>query len=156
MVSRTEGSVQRMTTKAAFTEQEWDLVRAAPPAAGLLVITASHGGMMRETIEMAKVYAEAREQHGASELLDEIVSTKPKADHAHAHSAEELRDHTLQQLRDAVATISAKAEPAEVDDYRAFVLTLCERAAKRHTEDGAEISEAEQRAIDDVRGALGG
>lgn len=145
-----------MTTKAAFTEQEWDLVRAAPPAAGLLVITASKGGMMRETVEMAKVYAEARQQHGESEFLDELVASKPKAERAKVHSPEELKQHTLQQLREAVALVSAKATPAEVDDYRQFIVTLTQRVAARHREDGVDVSDAEQRAIEDVRSALGG
>lgn len=145
-----------MTTKAAFTEQEWDLVRGAPPAAGMLVITASHGGMMRETVEMAKVYAEARQQHGESEFLDELVASKPKSERVKAHSADELKEQTLQRLREAVATVSAKAAPAEVDDYRRFILGLTERVAKRHTEDGAEVSDAEQEAIDAVRAAVGG
>ncbi len=83
-----------MTTKAAFTPEEWELVRSGPTVAGMLVIAASHGGMVRETFEMAKVYADAR-------------------------------------------------------------LTLTERVAKRHKEDGVEVSPAEQQAIDDVRGALG-
>lgn len=145
-----------MTTKAAFTEQEWDLVRGAPPAAGMLVITASHGGMMRETVEMAKVYAEARQQHGESEFLDELVASKPKSDRIKAHSVEELKEQTLQRLGEAVATVSAKTTPAEVDDYRRFITTLTERVAKRHKEDDVEVSEAEQQAIDDVRAALGG
>ncbi|UUY03755.1 hypothetical protein LRS13_24355 [Svornostia abyssi] len=145
-----------MTTKAAFTEQEWDLVRGAPPAAGMLVITASHGGMMRETVEMAKVYAEARQQHGESEFLDELVASKPKSERVKAHSPEELKERTLQRLGEAVATVSAKATPAEVDDYRRFITTLTERVAKRHKEDDVEVSEAEQQAIDDVRAALGG
>ncbi|MBJ7330673.1 MAG: hypothetical protein JHC95_12310 [Solirubrobacteraceae bacterium] len=145
-----------MTTKAAFTEQEWDLVRGAPPTAGLLVITASHGGMMRETFEMAKVYAEARQVHGESEFLDELVSSKPKAEKPSVHSADELKAHTVQLLGEAVAKVGEKATPAELEDYRAFILTLTERVAKRHKEDGVDISEAEQAAIDDVRAAIGG
>jgi hypothetical protein len=43
----------------------------------LIVITAAHGGTFRETIAMSKAYAETRAEHGASELLDEIVSAKP-------------------------------------------------------------------------------
>ncbi len=145
-----------MTNKAAFTEQEWDLVRAAPPAAGMLVITASKGGMMRETVEMARVYAEAREQHGESEFLDELVASKPKSAHNRARSPEELKEQTLQRLREAVTVVGSKATPAEVDAYRRFIVTLSERVAARHTEDGVEISGAEQRAIDDVRAALDG
>jgi hypothetical protein len=42
-------------------------------------------GTFRETIAMSKAYAEARAEHGESELLDEIVSAKPKMDHARYH-----------------------------------------------------------------------
>ena len=67
-----------MTTKAAFTPEEWTAVLEGPPTAGMIVITAAHGGMVRETIAMSKAYAEARAQHGESELLDEIVASKPE------------------------------------------------------------------------------
>jgi len=144
-----------MTTKAAFTEEEWDLVSSGPPAAGTLVITADRGGMVRETFEMAKVYAETRQQHGASELLDELVSSKPERDHTRHGSLEELKQHTLQRLRDAVALLESKATPEEAADYRRFILTLAERVAKRHKEDGVDVSPAEQEAIDTIAATLG-
>jgi hypothetical protein len=53
-----------MTTKTAFSPDEWELVLEGPPTAGSLVITASHGGTFRETMAMSKAYAEARAQHG--------------------------------------------------------------------------------------------
>ena len=96
-----------MTTKAAFTTDEWDLVRSGPPAAGMMVIAASHGGMIRETFEMAKVYADARGQHGDSELLDELVSAKPERDHTKAHSFEELKENSLRVLRESVELLTA-------------------------------------------------
>src|SRR3954447_17766524 len=107
-----------MTTKTAFTEQEWDLLRAGPPSAGTVVITADGCGMMRETFEMAKVYAEARKQHGESELLDELVASKPERDRTRHHSFEELKEHTFQRLREAIALLQSKATPEDVDDYR--------------------------------------
>lgn len=81
-----------MTTKAAFSPSEWQLVLEGPPTAGLLVITASHGGMFRETIAMSKAYVEARAEHGESELLDEIVAEKPRLERGKVHNSEELRD----------------------------------------------------------------
>ena len=145
-----------MTTKAAFTTEEWDLIRSGPPAAGMLVIAASHGGMMRETFEMAKVYADARKEHGESELLDELVSAKPERDHTKYHSFDELKQHSLQRLGESVALLTAKATTEEVEDFRRFVVTLTERVARRHKEDGVEVSPAEQATIDEVRAALGG
>jgi hypothetical protein len=145
-----------MTSKSAFTEQEWDLVRAGPPAAGMIVITASHGGMMRETFEMAKAYGDARREHGESELLDELVSSKPERDRTHYHSVDELKQHGLQRLGEAVELLQSKATPEEVEDYRRFIVSLTERVAKRHEEQGVDVSPAEQQAIDDVAAALGG
>jgi hypothetical protein len=143
-----------MTTKTTFSEQEWDLVLSGPPSAGMMVITAHGGGMMRESVEMAKVYAEARKQHGDSELLDEIVSTKPERDHTHYASMAELRENTVARLREAVALLESKATAQEAEDYRRFILTLVERVARRHKEDGVEVSPPEQAAIDQVAAAL--
>jgi hypothetical protein len=66
-----------MTAKADFTEDEWKTILEAPPSAGLVVILSDRGGSVRETFSMAKAYTEARQQHGESELLDEIVAAKP-------------------------------------------------------------------------------
>ena len=69
-----------MTTKAAFSPEEWTSVLEGPPSAGMIVVTAASGGMFRETVAMSKAYVEARAVHGQSELLDEIVAAKPKMD----------------------------------------------------------------------------
>ena len=55
--------------------------------------------MFRETVAMAKTYTDARAEHGASELLDDIVAAKPQMDHTRYSSAEELRENGLGQLR---------------------------------------------------------
>jgi hypothetical protein len=144
-----------MTGQGDFTPEEWELVLEAPTAAGLIVLMAERGGTFRETFSMAKAYAEARQQHGASQLLDEVVSTKPKVDRSRHGSFEELKQHGLQQLRDAVALLERKATPEEVDDYKRFVLTLTERVAAAHKEDGEQVSDAERAAIDEIASALG-
>ena len=145
-----------MTTRAAFTPSEWQLVLEGPPAAGLLVITASHGGMFRETVAMSKAYAEARAQRGDSELLDEIVAEKPRMQHGGTvHNPEELRDQALGCLTDAAALVEDKATAEERDDYRRFVLTVANQVAAAHREGGKQLSPEEQQAIQDITTALG-
>ena len=144
-----------MTTKAAFSSEEWKAVLEGPPTAGLIVITAARGGMFRETIAMSKAYAEARTEHGDSELLDEIVAAKPQTDHTRYHSAEELREHGLRHLRDAVTLVDSKAATQERDDYRRFVLTLADKVAAAHKEGGQSVSPAEAEAIQQITAALG-
>jgi hypothetical protein len=144
-----------MTTKAAFSPEEWKVVLEGPPTAGTIVVTAARGGTFRETIAMAKAYAEARGEHGESELLDEIVATKPEVDHTRYHSAEELREHGLGNLRNAVAVLKSKATTEELDDYRRFVLSLAGKVAAAHREHGQAVSPAEAEAIQQLTEALG-
>jgi head-tail adaptor len=144
-----------MTTKAAFAPGEWTVVLEGPPTAGMIVVTAAHGGTFRETFAMSKAYAEARAEHGESELLDEVVSAKPKVDHTRYHSAEELRDHGLGRLRDAIGLLQSKATAEECDDYRHFVVTLANKVAAAHREHGQEVSPAETEAIEQITAALG-
>jgi hypothetical protein len=144
-----------MTTQAAFTPEEWKVVLEGPSTAGMIVITSAHGGTFRETIAMSKAYTEARGQHGDSELLDEIVSAKPKVDHTMYHSPEELRDQGLAHIRDAIALLESKATAEERDDYRRFVLTLANEVAAAHREHGQSVSPEEANAIQQITTALG-
>ncbi len=144
-----------MTTKAAFSPEEWKVVLEGPPTAGMIVVTAARGGMFRETVAMSKAYTEARAEHGDSELLDEIVAAKPQVDHTRYHSAEELRDNGLRHLRDAVALVQSKATTKEGDDYQRFVLTLANKVAAAHKEGGQSVSPAEAEAIQQITAALG-
>ena len=146
-----------MTTHADFTEEEWETVLEGPTSAGMIVTTAERGGTFRETFAMAKAYTEARQDHGASELLDEIVGHRPETDRTRAHSKEELREHGLENIRAAVALVADKATAAELGDYRLFVVSLAKRVAGAKKEKGSEdgVSPAEAEAITAIEAALG-
>jgi hypothetical protein len=144
-----------MTGSADFTPEEWDAIQEGPTSAGMIVSTAQRGGSFREAFAMAKAYAEARQEHGDSALLDELVSSKPEVDRTKAHSPDELRQHGLQRIREAVALLEAKATPEEVEDYRRFVVSLAQRVAGAKGEGGEDkASEAERAAIAEIEEAL--
>jgi len=149
-----------MTVKSDFSEEEWKTVLEAPPSAGLLVIASDRGGSIRESFSMAKAYAEARKQHGESELLDEIVSAKPEVDHTRFKTPEELKEASLAHIRDAVALLQSKASPEELDEYKKFILGLAQKVAEARKEgflglSGDRVSEDEQEAIGEISAALG-
>jgi hypothetical protein len=155
---QTEANVD-MTAKADFTPEDWKLVLEGPPSAGMIVITAQRGGTLRETITMAKAYAEARQLHGQSELLDEIVAAKPEFDHTRHRSVEDLKEHCLANVRTAVALLEGKATPEELDDYKRFIVNLSQKVAESHREGGRgeePVSDAEQAAIAEIESALDG
>jgi hypothetical protein len=145
-----------MTGKADFTDEEWHLVLQGPPTAGMIVMTAQRGGTFRETFSIARSYADARQHHGESALLDEIVAARPELDRTRYHSPEELREHGLQHLRDAVKLLESKA-PGDLEAYRRFVLDLANNVANAHREGGSDqgASDAERAAIAEIAEALG-
>jgi hypothetical protein len=151
-----------MTRKADFNAEEWSRVVDGPLYAGMRVISAERGGTLRETVAMSRVYQQARERHGESELLDELISSPPSIDPDRIRAAGgDLAAVTTAQLRDAIAILEAKASRAEVDDYKRFVMTVAQAAASAHKEGGflgiggKEISDAENQALDEISSALG-
>lgn len=149
-----------MTRKADFNAEEWSLVLAGPVTAGMMVITADRGGTLRETVSMAQFIAHTRQQHGHSELLDEVASSGPQIDQDDARSAENLRAHGIQRIRDAVDLVRSKATPEELDDYRRFVAGIGDTVAHAHREGsvlgfgGKEVSDSEQATLDEITAAL--
>ena len=148
-----------MTGKADFTEEEWELVLEGPTSAGMIVVMADRGGSVRESFSMAKMYAEAREHHGDSQLLDEIASAKPEIDKTRLSSEEELKEHHLQRIRDAVALVQQKATPEELQEYKQFVRTLADRVANARKEgflgiSGERVSEDEKTAVGEIAAAV--
>lgn len=148
-----------MATKADFDAQQWQTVAQAPALAGMLVISAQRGGTIRETLGMAKAYGEARKE-GSGELLTEIVTSPPTLQPGEFKSAEELRAQGTQRIRDAVALVEDKA-PEEVDAYKAFIVTVAERAAEATKSGGVlgiggeRVSDAESAALDEIAAAAG-
>ena len=102
---------------------------------------------------MGKAYAEAKKEHGDSDLLGEIVATSPQPDLKGIESKDELRVEGLAKLREAVELLASKATPEEVDGYRAFTLTVAQRAAEADKSGGVvgiggeRVSDAEREAL---------
>jgi hypothetical protein len=141
-----------MTGKADFTEEEWNTLREGPTSAGMIVLVSSKGGSFRETWALAKTFAEARKQHGESELLDALVADKP--DTPRFRSPEEAQQQGLERVRQAVALLQEKA-PEDVDGYKQFVLEVAGRVAEAHKEGDQAVSPEEQEAIANIESALG-
>ena len=144
-----------MTKKTDFDQEEWDLIAEGPATAGMIVIRAEGGGTFRETIALAHAYGDARKQHGQSELLDEIVSSKPEFDRHRYRTDADLKGEGMARIGQAVSLLREKATPQEVSDYGSFVLTLARTVAEAHAEHGQKISPAEQAALDGIRERIG-
>ena len=151
-----------MTRKADFNAEEWSTVVDGPLYAGMRVISADRGGTLRESLAMGRVYQEARQHHGESELLDELVTSPPAIDPERVREAGgDITVLAREQLRRAMEVIEAKATAPEVDAYKRFVMTVAQAVAGAHKKGGflgiggKQISDAENQALDEISSALG-
>ena len=94
-----------MTTKSAFSTEEWKTVLEGPPSAGMIVITAAHGGTFRETFAMSKAYVEERGHPGETELVDEIAREASHGSHPISLTGR-AKESGVGHLRDAVALLA--------------------------------------------------
>jgi len=144
-----------MAGKDVFTEEEWHVVQEGPPVAGMIVVTAQKGGSIRESFALAKAYTEARQHHGESDLLDELVAAKPQLDRSRYRSPEELKEHGLQRIKEAVGLVESKGDQGDVEAYRGFVREVASRVANAHKENGERVSPAETEAMSEIDESLG-
>jgi hypothetical protein len=151
-----------MTRKADFNAEEWSVVVEGPLYAGMRVISAERGGTLRESLALGRVYKAAREEQGKSELLDELVKSPPSVDPSRVREeGADVATVATERLRAAMAILEAKTTPEELDAYKRFVMTVAQAAASAHKEGGflgiggKEVSDAENRALDEVSAALG-
>ncbi len=146
-----------MTGKAEFDAEEWSVVAGAPLLTAMMVIAAERGGSMRESVAVAKVYGESREQHDG-EFMSALLATPPATAVQRPDSADDLHDQATATLREAVAILERVGTADEVVEYKRFVFALAESVARAHKEGGflgigankSKISAAEQAALDEI------
>ena len=152
-----------MTRKAEFNAEEWSTVVEGPVYAGMRVISAERGGTLRESLAVGRVYREAREQQGESQLLDELVASAPAIDKTRVQGSgpEALVQLTRERLQEAMRILDEKGTPEEIDAYKKFVMTVAQAAAEAHKEGGflgvggTRVSEKENQALDEISVTLG-
>lgn len=145
-----------MASKADFNAEEWSTLVEGPMLAGMRVVTAGRGGTIRESLAMAKVYAEARKSHGESELLDALVASPPALDPQRIQGlGGDVAGASSERLREALRLLREKGAE-DADPYKRFVMAVAQAAAEAHKEGGfvgiggKQVSDEEQAALDDI------
>ena len=149
-----------MATQADFNAVDWQTITEAPAIAGLIVVTAQRGGSVRESVAMARAFAEALKEHD-QDLIGEVAAKAPSIEPRQFSSKEELRTRGVEKIGEAVALLEASAEPDEVEAYRQFVLSVAQRAAEADKSGGVlgiggeRVTDAERAALAEIAAALG-
>ena len=158
-----------MTSKAAFTDEEWERVRRAPMVAGMAITIADPGGPIEISKEgMATIRAASvppsQEELLAAVALDIQAMMQQKQNPAKDFkptSAPTAGTEILDELRAVDAIVAAKATPEETQAFRGWLITTAQAAADAAKEGGfmgfgaVQVGEGEQAMLNQLRGALG-
>jgi hypothetical protein len=153
-----------MTTKEAFTDEEWTRLERAPFVAGLAITFADPGGpieAVKESIASLKTVQEAAQSGDRGELVSSAAKSaiekaqdrknplgdfKPRG----AMAGEEI----LTELREVNSLVGEKATAEEAASYREWLLDSAKHTADAAKEGGflgfkaERVSEGEQKMLD--------
>ena len=158
-----------MTSKASFTDEEWDRVLRAPLVAGMAITIADPGGPIEISKEMmatlrAATVPPSQEELLAAVALDIQAMVQQKQNPARNFiptSAATAGTEILAELRAVDAIVAEKATPEETRAFRGWLLMAAQAAADAAKEGGfmgfgaVQVSEGEQVMLDQLRSALG-
>ncbi len=162
-----------MTTQAAFTTEQWNLLRIVPSLVVDGVSTVDPSGIfgtIKEALDGMTEKIEALQQGSEIELLDEILADKsilklpdPKTLAGEGNREQQmanLKSAVLGHIRDVANLVSQKASPEEAKAYKQMIISVATKAAKASKEGGflgfggVLVSNAEQSFLNDVKAAL--
>jgi hypothetical protein len=161
-----------MTTKAAFSEDEWTRLKRGPFIAGLAISIADPGGpieAIKETAAALRTVTGAAESGNGGELVGELAKEVTAEARERKNPLAGFRpkgalagQEILDELREVNVIASGKATAEEADAYRGWLLAAAREAADAAKEGGflgfhaQRVSEGEQRMLDQLAGVLGG
>jgi hypothetical protein len=157
-----------MTSKAAFTDEEWERVRRAPMVAGMAITIADPGGPIEiskegmATLRAATVPPSQEELLAAVALdIQAMIQQKKNPAKSFKPSAGAAGTEILDELRAVDAIVAGKATPEETEAFRGWLVTTAQAAADAAKDGGfmgfgaVQVSKGEQEMLDQLRGALG-
>jgi hypothetical protein len=158
-----------MTSKASFTDDEWDRLLRAPLVAGMAITIADPGGPIEISKEMmatlrAATVPPSQEELLATVALDIQAMVQQKQNPARNFkptSAATAGTEILDELRAVDAIVAEKATLEETQAFRGWLVVAAQGAADAAKEGGfmgfgaVQVSEGEQAMLDQLRSALG-
>ena len=160
-----------MTTKSAFTEEEWSRIVRAPFMAGMAITLADPGGPIEAAKETMATLKTATNPPSREQLLAEVAleiqamtqeKRSPLSGYRPAADGPPAGQQVLEELRAMQALVAAKAEPEETAAFARWLVTAAQAAAAAAKEGGfmgfgaQQVSDREEAMLDQVRAAVSG
>jgi len=162
-----------MATQAAFTAEEWTLLRIVPSLVVGGVSAADPSGIFGAVKEAAAGMTEMIEslQQGSKlELMGAMLADKsipgmpdPKTlvgEGSREQQMANLKSAVLGRIREVATLVSRKALPEEAQAYKQMIMSVAEKAANASKEGGflgfggVRVSSAEESFLNEVKSVL--
>jgi hypothetical protein len=157
-----------VTTKTAFTEEEWARVVRAPLVAGMAVSLADPGGPIEATKEAVASLKSATNPPSREQLLAEVALEVQSMAQERRNPLSGFKptkerppgDQVLEELDGVHRIVAAKATPEEVEAFGRWLVQAAQAAADAAKEGGfmgigaERVSEGEQTMLERVRAAV--
>jgi hypothetical protein len=154
-----------MTTKNDFTDEEWTRVLRAPFVAGMAISLADPGGPIEMSKETMTTMKSATNPPTREQLLAEIALDIQSMTQQRQSPISGFKPQAAQQILDELGAVSeivsSKATAEEASAFKQWLLTTAQAAADAAKEGGfmgfgaVQVSEGEQKMLDQVRAAIG-
>jgi hypothetical protein len=158
-----------VTTKTAFTEEEWVRVLRAPLVAGMAISLSDPGGPIEATKESVASLRTATNPPSREELLADVALEVQSMAQEHRNPLSGFKptkdrppgEQVLDELEEAHRIVAAKATPEETDAFSRWLVASAQAAADAAKEGGfmgigaERVSEGEQAMLERVRAAVG-
>jgi hypothetical protein len=154
-----------MTSKQAFTDEEWSRVRRAPLVAGMAISLADPGGPIEMTKETMAALRSATLPPSQEELLAavalDIQALAQKKQNPLGGFKPGGGGAVLEELRGVNELVTDKATPEEAAAFRTWLVAAAQAAADAAKEGGfmgfgaERVSAGETQMLEQVRTAVG-
>ncbi|WP_406857314.1 hypothetical protein ABEG18_06720 [Alsobacter sp. KACC 23698] len=162
-----------MTSKAAFSTDEWARVAASPLVAGMAITAADPSGLwglLQEALAGGMSLAQAKQSASANPLAHEVaedianpetrtaIRDRMKAQFKGAQFAD-VKTKAVEELRAVAALVDAKA-PNDAAGFKAWLREIAQKAAEAGKEGGflgfggVAVSDKERATLDEISAAL--
>ena len=157
-----------MTTKSAFTEDEWSRVMRAPLVAGLAISLADPGGPIEAAKESMATLKSATSPPSREQLLAEValeIQAMAQQHHNPLSGFKPTKDANpgeavLEELQAVQGIVAAKSTPDETAAFGRWLVAAAQASADAAKDGGfmgfgaRQVSEREQAMLDRVRAAV--
>ncbi len=158
-----------MTTKSAFTEEEWSRIVRAPFVAGMAITLADPGGPIEAAKETMAALKGATNPPSREQLLAEVAleiqamtqqKRSPLSGYKPTAEGSSPGEQVLEELRAVHEIVTSKAEPEEAAAFGRWLVDTAQAAADAAKEGGfmgfhaERVSDREEATLARVREAV--